>query len=149
MFSVFPRVVTVPLFGDIWLHDTGKLQYHIPDIAMRFIFLYYMKQNVLSFLYGESEAYDCSCCLPFSQEQRNSSFLTTSSFLTFFCQMFSLIFYFLLLHCHLNTLYMIQLQFHYNLGNIKFLCWLLEEWFSVKYLHGCHSCFILFFPLDI
>lgn len=95
MFSVFPWIVTVSLFADIWLHDTGKFQYHIPDIAVIFIFT--VRNKMFSLLHGESEADGCSHCLPFfPQEQRKPSFLTTSSFLAF-CQILSNVFHFFLL----------------------------------------------------
>lgn len=159
MFSVFPWIVTVPLFADIWLHDTGKFQYHIPDIAVSFIFT--VRNKMFSLLCGESEADDCSHCLPFFLRSKKThlswlphhSWLLSDMKLNFF-QILSTVFHFFpLFPCHLNTLYMIQLQFHNNLGNTKFLSWLLWEWFSVfcmvvKLFLACslnYECYLLKF----
>lgn len=112
----------------------------------REFYLYSKKQNVLSSLWWITSCWLFSVLTFFSQEQRNPFFLTTSSFLSSFCQILSTVFHFFLLSpCHLNNLYVIQLQFHDNLGNTKFLSWLLWEWFC--YLHGCQSVPCLLFKL--
>lgn len=94
VFSASLKTVTVSLFGDIQLHDAGKFQHHMTDIAMRLIFTITNK-TFCHYFYCESEACDCSCCLSFCQEQRKQSFLTISSFLN--CVRFFHLFLFIII----------------------------------------------------
>lgn len=119
MFSVFLWIAIVPLFADIWLHDTGNFQYHIPDIAVIFIFT--VRHKMFSLLYDESEADGCYHCLPFflKSKETHLPWLPHHSWLLSvrYYQLFSF-FFFLLFPFHLNTLYM--MQFYNNLGNRSF-----------------------------
>lgn len=105
MFSVFPWIFTVPLFEDIWLHDTEEFQYHVPDIAMRFTYTIRNKIFCLFFMMSQSIMIVLLVYLFLKNKETHLFWLPHHSF--FLSNVFTYSLFFLLFYCPWNTFYMI------------------------------------------